>query len=62
MCRSRSGKGRLWNMEVRKMVNWIWIVVALFAGYIIGWMRNLWQIKVAFPDLYYEMKRRCEDA
>lgn len=31
-------------------------------GYIVGWMRNLWQIKVAFPDLYDEMKRRCEDA
>lgn len=44
------------------MVNWIWIVVALFAGYTIGWMRNLWQLKVAFPDLYDELKRRCEDA
>jgi hypothetical protein len=41
------------------MVNWCWLVVALIAGYTIGWMRNLWQLKVAFPDLYDELKRRC---
>ena len=33
-----------------------------FVGYIVGWMRNLWQIRKLFPDLYEEMKRRCDDA
>lgn len=28
-------------------------------GYIVGWMRILWQIYKCFPDLYDEMKRRC---
>ncbi len=43
------------------MVNWIWLVVAFFAGYTIGWIRNLWQIRCAFPDVYDEMKRRCNN-
>lgn len=30
-------------------------------GYIVGWLRNLWQIRQCFPDLYDEMKRRCND-
>lgn len=33
-----------------------------FIGYIVGWLRNLWQIRKCFPDLYDELKRRCEDA
>ena len=32
-------------------------------GYGVGWLRNLWQIRKCFPDLYEEMKwRRDEDA
>ena len=33
-----------------------------FIGYIVGWLRDLWQIRQCFPDLYEEMKRRCDDA
>lgn len=32
-----------------------------FIGYIVGWTRNMWQIYKCFPDLFEEMKRRCED-
>lgn len=41
------------------MVNWIWLVVAFLTGHAIGWIRNLWQLRIAFPDLYAELKRRC---
>lgn len=36
------------------------LVIAFFVGYAIGWIRNLWQLQKAFPDLYAELKRRCK--
>lgn len=30
-------------------------------GYGVGWLRNLWQIRKCFPDLYDELKRRCDE-
>ena len=32
-----------------------------FIGYIVGWTRNMWQIYKCFPDLFEEMKRRCDN-
>ena len=38
-----------------------WILIAGVGGYVIGWLKNLNDIRMAFPDLYEEIKRRCED-
>lgn len=39
----------------------IFVSIAGLAGYTIGWLKNLNDIRMAFPDLYEEIKRRCED-
>lgn len=39
----------------------VFSIIFCFIGYIIGFMRNLWMLKKAFPDLYDELKRRCEE-
>jgi len=36
-----------------------WALIAGVIGYVIGWMKNLNDIRLAFPDLYEELKRRC---
>lgn len=36
-------------------------LIASLIGYVIGWLKNLNDIRLAFPDLYEGIKRRCED-
>lgn len=48
------------TFEVARLI--LFSVTFFFIGYIVGWMRNMWQIHQYFPDLYDEMKRRCNDA
>lgn len=38
----------------------VFSVVFFLIGHIVGWLRNMGQIRKCFPDLYEEMKRRCE--
>lgn len=47
------------TFEVVRLI--VFSVCFCLIGYIVGWMRNLWQIRQCFPDLYEEMKRRCND-
>jgi len=39
----------------------IYVSIAGLIGYVIGWLKNLNDIRLAFPDLYEEIKRRCKD-